>query len=431
MFSKSLFAFFILAVMSLAVFAQNAPVRGRVELTQADGKKIPVVGALVECFRTDIKGKVPGPKTDKKGEFVFAGLPFGGEFTLSVSGSGIAPATFSGVKAGREDIVISVVPGDGKRLTEDEVRSNSTAATSTEGLSAEQKKKYEEEQKKIAAVKENNAKIEEANKIILRVFAEGNAARDAKDYSLAIAKYSEGIAADGNHPGTPALLNAKSDCLRIRGVDRFNAAKKAGGAGIQEAKQDFIDSADAAKASIELLKTQEVPNEADRLKNYNLYKYNAVVAYAEGMRLVATIAEPTPERLAEMIAAYQAYFAAETDPLRKSKTQLLYARGLMEAQDFEKAVIEFEKLLAENPNDLPALYGAGLCLVNLGYLSSDKTQFQNGANYLAKYVEIAPDSDPAISKNKAELKEMLDTLKKEQNVTAQKPVKTTTVKKKP
>jgi tetratricopeptide (TPR) repeat protein len=433
MIRKSLFALFIVAAVSLAAFAQTAPVRGVVEMTGADGKKVPVAGALVEVFRTDIKGKLPSAKTDKKGVFVFAGLPLGATFTLSVSGAGISPTTYPNVKAGREDIAISTVAGDGKKLTEDEVRNGSSGGGQTTAgtgeLSAEDKKKKAEYDKKLSEVTDKNKKIEESNKTINRVLKEGNDALNLKNYDLAIAKYSEGIAADATHPGAPVLMTNKSIAYRIRGVDRFNASIKASGAGLEDAKQDFSDAAMSAKAAVDLLKSQAPPTEPSELKNFNEYKYSAQTAYAESMRLVATKVDQT--KVGDMIIAYQDYFAMETDPLKKAKNQLAYAQGLMDAQDFEKAAAEFEKVLAENPNDVNALSGAGLCLVNLGYISNDKAKFQTGANYLAKYIELAPDSDPVASRYKADAKGLLETLKKEQNVTAQKPVKTPTVKKKP
>ncbi len=434
MIRKSLFVFFLMAALSLVAFAQTAPVRGVVEMTQADGKKVPVVGALIECFRTDIKGKFPGPKTDKKGTFVFAGLPLGATFTLSVSGAGISPQIYPNVKAGREDIVISVNSGDGKRLTEDEVRNGSATAVASSGggnseLTAEQKKQMADKQKEIDAVKANNAKIEENNKLINRVLKEGNEALNGKNYDLAIAKYGEGISADATHPGAPVLMTNRSIAYRTRGVERYNVAIKAGGAGLEEAKQDFSDSAMSAKSAVDVLKTQGSPSDANDLTNYNGYVYSAKFAYAECMRLFVTKVDQS--KVEDLVNAYQEYFKVETDPLKKSKNQLVFAQSLMDAQDFEKATLEFEKVLAENPNEVTALSGAGLCLVNLGYLSNDKTKFQNGANYLARYIELAPDSDPVASRYKADAKNLLETLKKEQNVTAQKPAKVTPVKKKP
>ena len=62
---------------SLAAFAQTAPVRGKVELKKADGTLVPVADAVVDVYRIDIAGKPSPSKTNKKGEFSFAGLPLG------------------------------------------------------------------------------------------------------------------------------------------------------------------------------------------------------------------------------------------------------------------------------------------------------------------------------------------------------------------
>ena len=58
----------------LAVSAQTAPARGKVELKKADGTTVPVADALIEVYRTDITGKFPSGKSNKKGEFSFAGF---------------------------------------------------------------------------------------------------------------------------------------------------------------------------------------------------------------------------------------------------------------------------------------------------------------------------------------------------------------------
>ncbi|MDQ3179902.1 MAG: carboxypeptidase-like regulatory domain-containing protein, partial [Acidobacteriota bacterium] len=122
MFRKNYFTFLLAVVLFLvggvSVFAQNAPVGGRVELKKADGTTEPVAGALVEVFRTDIKAKLPAAKTDKKGNFAFAGLPLGATFVFSISGSNISPEIFPNIKAGAQNLVITVNQGEGKRWTE-------------------------------------------------------------------------------------------------------------------------------------------------------------------------------------------------------------------------------------------------------------------------------------------------------------------------
>jgi hypothetical protein len=120
----------------LAVLAQTAPIRGKVELVKADGTKEPVAGAIVEPFRTDAKGKSPSAKTNKKGEFSFAGLQLGQIFVLSISAPNIKPALQPGIKAGMENIAVTVEEGDGKRWTEDEVRQALSAPATTTSTTA-------------------------------------------------------------------------------------------------------------------------------------------------------------------------------------------------------------------------------------------------------------------------------------------------------
>jgi tetratricopeptide (TPR) repeat protein len=431
MFRKSFLASILLVAFAAIACAQTSPVRGRVEMIDADGKKVPVVGASIEVFRTDIKGKFPSAKTDKKGVFTFAGLPLGATFVISMSGTGVSPELYPNVKAGREDILITATAGDGKKWTEEEVREalSKPTTTSTQGggsgeLSDEDKKKKAEYDKKVADITAKNAKVGENNDLIRKVLKEGNEALNATNYDLAISKYNEGITADSTHPGAPVLMTNKSVALRTRGVARFNVAIKTS-APLDEAKEDFTASKDSAKAAIDLLNSQTAPSESSELANFNAYKYNAASAYVEAMRLYVTKTDQS--KVADLVSAFESYFALETDPAKKAKGQINYAQSLMDAGDFEKAATEFENALVSSPDNVDALSGAGLCLVNIGYISNEKTKFQTGANYLAKFVELAPDTN----KYKADAKMLLDTLKKEQNISAQKPTKTTNPKKKP
>jgi hypothetical protein len=65
----------LLLCSSVAAFSQTtAPVRGVVKM-QVEGKQVPVADVLVEPYRTDIdSGKGPSTKTNKNGEFSFAGF---------------------------------------------------------------------------------------------------------------------------------------------------------------------------------------------------------------------------------------------------------------------------------------------------------------------------------------------------------------------
>src|SRR5450432_4083371 len=99
-FSLTLFAV-ALWLSSVGASAQTGQLRGHVKLKQADGTIVPAVGAIVDVIRLDLTGKYEG-KTDKRGEFVWAGLPYGGDYIIGVSMANAQPTYQGNVKAGRE-----------------------------------------------------------------------------------------------------------------------------------------------------------------------------------------------------------------------------------------------------------------------------------------------------------------------------------------
>src|SRR6266545_1912053 len=215
---------------SLLVSAQNGQLRGHVTLKKADGSVVPAADAIVDVFRMDLSGDFT-LKTNKKGEFVHAGLPIQGTYTLSVSMPGGQPYYPPGVKAGRdEDYKIELAPGDGKRLTRADIKTVMAKAPAAAGdtkPSSEDKAKREELLRKNQEILEANKKAEASNITIERTFKAGNEALKLKNYDLAITQYDEGLNADPNHPGAPALLTNKTLALNARAVEKYNAAVKA------------------------------------------------------------------------------------------------------------------------------------------------------------------------------------------------------------
>src|SRR5690349_3717802 len=112
----------LVASAAVTSVAQVGELRGTVMMKQADGQKVPVADAQIDVFRTDIKGEYK-TKTNKKGEFVFAGIPFVGTYVVAVSHPTAAPNFIPGVRAGHGvPVDIEVTPGNGKRLTFDEIK---------------------------------------------------------------------------------------------------------------------------------------------------------------------------------------------------------------------------------------------------------------------------------------------------------------------
>lgn len=412
---------------SAIAFAQSGELRGYVVMVNADGTKVPLAEAAIDVQRTDLPGKFQ-TKTNKKGEFVFAGLPYIGEYLIIVSHPTAQPTWQKGIRAGRgTNYEFTVSPGDGRRPTYDEVKAamsrvgDTPSASSSGGESAEDRAKREEMMKKNAEIEAQNKKIENINAVIARTFKAGNDARIAKNWDEAIRQYDEGLAAD---PEQSALVTNKALALKGRGIDRYNAAitskdDATRASSMSAAQADFKAAAETAKKALDLQKPgggailgANAPN-AEDLARQKSNRIASLHAYADIMRLYVTKADQSQVDAGK--AAYEEYIATETDPKRKAEAEQSLAQMLFDAGAFDKALAQYQKILEGNPDDLNALLRSGQALFNIGAMATDgssKTKYQEAANYLAKYVEKAPDTDTT----KAEAKAILDNLKDQENV---------------
>lgn len=448
MFRKNYFTFLLtlslLLAGSLAVFAQTAPVTGKIVIKKADGTTEPVVDALVEAFRTDIKAKFPSDKTNKKGEFSFAGLPLGAVIVLSVSAPNASPNYLPNVRAGSERLVITLTEGDGKRWTEEEVRqslvagsantantdntstpddnksSNKSNETPTPEQIAAAKKEQAEYEKKKAEIEAKNKQIGEKNVIIEKALKDGNEAFNSKNYDLAIAKYSEGIEADPEFVGTaPIMLNNKGVVLKVRAVENYNKAAKSGDQAMKaeimpKVKQDLEDALTSFNNSWKVLKAAQ-PAEITNKANYDKAKYDALNGLTDSYRLLV-ITKANPAKAAEASDAYTAYLEVETDAAKKSKAQVTYGDIMREAGDSEKAIVAYRAALQTSNDNPDALAGLGLSLFNAGVVADDKAQMQEGLNFMTRFAEVAPDTHPL----KSSVKDAVTYLKEQEKLTPQK-----------
>ena len=414
----------LVAVAAMPAFAQLGELRGTV-LMEQNGQKVPLADAKIDVFRLDQKGQYE-TKTNKKGEFVFAGIPFVGDYAVAASHPTARPNFIPGVKAGRDmKIEIVVTPGDGKRFSFDEVRAGAVASTPAAGgaESAADKAKREEMLKKNEEISAANKKITDANDVIARTFKAGNEALSAgntasqaknteqavQKYSEAVTQYDEGLAAD---PEQPAILTNKAVALKARGVQRYNAAitsKTLDDAGrtsaIETAKADFKAAAEASTKAVSMLKTQTAGADPAEVERVNKNRYAAMLTHAESMRLFVSKVDGTQADAG--LAAFKDYIAIETDPAKKAKAQLDAAQMLLDSGASDKALLEFQAVLAGQPDNPEANLGAGLAL----YAAQDKAKYQEAANYLQRFVDVAPDTNPMKDDAKAILAELKSTEK--------------------
>ncbi|MCV4639624.1 hypothetical protein OFB62_30450, partial [Escherichia coli] len=62
------------------------------------------------------------------------------------------------------------------------------------------------------------------------------------------------------------------------------------------------------------------------------------------------------------------YISIETDPTRKNQAKLIIADLYRILGDADNAIAEYRKIVEEMPDNLDALAGLGLSLVNAGYI---------------------------------------------------------------
>jgi tetratricopeptide (TPR) repeat protein len=433
----------VLAFAVITASAQVGELRGHVFMQQADGNKVPLADAQIDVFRTDVKGDYH-TKTSKKGEFVFAGLPFVGEYTIVASHPTASPNWLSKFKVGRGVMAdITVTPGNGQRPTIEDLKnapaSSGAAAgakSGNSGESAEDRAKREELIRKNKEIEEKNKKITESNEVINRTFKAGNDALNAgslasknnnsaeamQKYTEAVTQYDQGLAADAEQP---ALLTNKATALKARAIERFNQAIRsknmddaAKSAEYETAKNDFRAAAEASSKAVQIIKAVTTPTDPAELDRYNKNKYAAVATNAETMRLLVTKADPT--KADDAVAAFREYIALEPDAAKKAKAQLDVAQTLLDAGAADKALAEFKTILAAQPDNPDANLGAGLAL----YSTNDQAKFQEAANFIQHFVDVAPDSHQM----KEPAKEILANLKNTEKIV---PEKTAPRKKRP
>ncbi len=415
LFLRSLCVGFLIATLASTLAAQVAPATGTVKLKQADGTEVPVSGAQIDIYRTDIKQEYH-TRTDRNGRYLQPGLPFIGTYTVIVSAPGAKPAYASKLRykqIQQQDFLLT--PGDGSTLTLDQVKAaDLTAPTPTTAQperteSAEVRAKREEMERKIAEVQKQNEEITKANEFVSNSFRSGNEALNAGRLDEAITQFRAGLDA---RPDEPALLTNLSEALRRRGVNRFNEGIKqtnndAKERLIESGKKDWTDAADLAFKAVRIIKAS--PAEPERQAIYDQNKLAAVTTRALAMKLVASKVDQTQAEAAW--DAYQDYIALEADPLKKTKLKGDAMQTLFDAGNVDLSVRYAKAMLKEDPDNLDAHRVLGLSL----FASNDEANFQEAANHLQRYVEKAPDTDPL----KASVKDALDFLKSAKNITPQ------------
>src|SRR5262245_15421416 len=274
----------MIALASLTASAQTGRLEG--DVVKADTKE-PIVGAEVLIERTDIKGSYP-VKTDKKGHFLHAGVPYVGTYTIIVSAPGCQPDFVQNVKGSQsEPIKFELRPGDGKKLTIADVKGmQANAPKGGQPMNAaEQKKAMEEYEKKRVEVEAKNKKMTEEHEAMKKRFEAGQQLMAAKDWNGAANEFGEAAKLDAEQQ---AVWQGLALAVYNRGVTNYNESTKdpTNTSKRDAAKQDFNDSINAISKALALIEPKL--NEPQKAAGAKKSKASFLKNKADSESLLAT-----------------------------------------------------------------------------------------------------------------------------------------------
>ncbi len=380
----------LFSLLSISAFAQVGRIEG--DVLKA-GTTEPIVGAEVQIIRTDIKGNYP-VKSDKKGHFLHAGVPFVGTYTIIVSAEGCDPAFNVGVRPDKEPLKFELRPGDGRKLTLEDTKKASggtTAAGAPAKISEADKKKADEEYKKALAEKEEAEKYNAAVAVINLKLKEGNDAMAKSDFTTAVSAFKEAVTAN---PTIHISQGNLAIALQKRAVKTFNEGNR------DAAKQDFLDSIVATNKALEGLDNAEkdTKQKSDPAQNKaNRRTYLVVRAESEAILGGKYFDGPQAEAA---VKDYDAISELTDDPAKKKDFPLKGARVLFDAGQTDAAIAAYQKILDSDPSNIEAWHGIGLAYANAG-------KFKESADSLQTFVEKAPATDARVAEAKTVIAELV------------------------
>lgn len=232
-----------------------------------------------------------------------------------------------------------------------------------------------------------------------RLMREGNNAFGAKQYDKAISFYDEALKIV---PNEPAFLSNKSQSIRLKTIDKYNASLKtndpAGKEAIKnEAKRGLEEAISLADNALKGIK-DGVWTSLKESNDIEQAEITALSSRFDSLRLLAIIVDRS--KVDAALKTGREYLELEPDKAKKIEVQLLIAKMFIDVQKGDLAVVEFKKILESEPNNLEALLGTGMALAQLG----NEDQLKEAKKYLQQFIQLAPENHPKMSTAKEILK---------------------------
>jgi tetratricopeptide (TPR) repeat protein len=356
-----------LALLAGSAWAQTTTVEGDVK--GPDGHLLP--GAVIDLNRTDIKGHYH-TKSDKKGHYLYAGLPFGKyDITCTVNGQLMDKVTNVQTDYGNPKTVdfdlqkTAAAHAAQQQAAQQSAATGQPSADVERGMSKEQKEQYEAQLKQHSEAMKKNKALNDA--------------------------YNAGI--DALKAGDAETDKAKKATDYQTAVDKLNAA------GQLDATQAAVWT-HLAEAYADLGKTQTGD---DQTKSYDA----AIEAYKKGIALKPD--DPgvyiqmgniygAEKKVPEATEAYNKAADLSTDPKGKAKAYFNTGASIVNSGKPEQAVEFFKKATDADPTYAEAWfqYGNGLMLEGkVDPKTGAQSYPPDTAVALKKYLELAPNGPHA------------------------------------
>jgi tetratricopeptide (TPR) repeat protein len=342
------------AWFSAAAFAQTMTLSGTV--LGADGN--PLQGAQIRIDRTDMKGQYK-VKTDRRGNYLYAGLPFNGVFNVVLEIDGKDADRIQGVRS-RGGLPVEGVNFDLRKIAagQSAAQQQQQQQQAERKMSEAEKAAFEKAQKEQEAALARNAELNAA-------FNAGRDAAAAKDWLNAIQSFEKATALDPMQHVVWGNL-----------ADAYLARKSEGD----------VDKAITAYAKAVEIKPDDPA-----------YHNNYALALAQGKKFDQAQVELTR--------------AAQIDPLSAGKYFYNLGAVYVNTGQSKPAGEAFKKAVEADPNYAEAYYQLGLVLFGDATVTPDGKIVPppGSAQNFQKYLELAP-TGPNADAAKAMLEAMGSTI---------------------
>ena len=334
-----------LALFAFAAMAQQGSMEGNVK--GPDGK--PLGGAMVKIDRTDIKAHYQ-VKTDKKGHYFHAGLPYG-TYNVSIELDGKDQLVTQGVPLRGGDPIN--VPIDLSQAAAAQQAAEQKAQSAQAAADAGRRETAGEKAAREKAEKDREAELKK-NKELNDTFNAGLAAAQQKQYDQAVADFQK--------------------------ASELGPTQNVVWAQLAEAEMNFAGTKSGAEADAEMQKGLAAYAKAIELKADD-------AGYHNNYALALARAKKFPEAQAELTKA------ATLDPPNAGRYYYNLGALLVNAGQNEPAGEAFKAAIEKDPNYADAQYQYGVYLLSKATVSADGkvTPVPGTADAFQKYLQLKPD----------------------------------------